>query len=252
MNRPSSSRPPAHIREDLSRTRLHEIFETVGWTVEDLAKDYGEDQLVRIFDNGEPSGLSFFVQVKSATSLDRFRIESGQLISYPFSVKKLRQWSATSLPVALVLWEARIDRLFWGLLDRDRWRGEPGKGTRRVHFDAAQVLDPEATGELRSLVDEESRALEMERAGAAALLGLLSESLGGASIEYEPGGVIIQNLPDGGALMTLFGEMLPILEEAAEVSGLTPEEAMRAALRWAAEPENLPWVLAEARRQRRL
>lgn len=39
-------RPNSHVLEDLSRNRLHNVFEREGWTVEDLRKDYGEDLLI--------------------------------------------------------------------------------------------------------------------------------------------------------------------------------------------------------------
>ena len=64
-------RPRSHHLEDLSRNRVHDAFTAVGWTVEDLRKDYGEDLFVRIFQDGRATLLCFFVQAKATDNLER-------------------------------------------------------------------------------------------------------------------------------------------------------------------------------------
>jgi hypothetical protein len=79
-------RPRSHILEDISRNKLHEAFDSVGWTVEDLREDYGEDLFVRIFADGVATPLSFFVQAKGTDNLSR-HIDS-HTGTVEFSVKR--------------------------------------------------------------------------------------------------------------------------------------------------------------------
>lgn len=72
-------RPRSHEVEDLSRNRLRDAFNGVGWTVEDLRKDYGEDLLVRIFDNGIATPLSFFVQAKGTDVIQNYASATGPI-----------------------------------------------------------------------------------------------------------------------------------------------------------------------------
>lgn len=184
---------------------------------------------MRIFVGGEPSGLAFFVQVKSALSLARFTLRDRETVSFPFSAKKLRQWATTSLPVILVLWDAESDELLWSPLDRDRVR-TVHTATSRVRFDRRRTLDGSALPILKELVESEAAALTNEREAAAALIELLSESKGGVHIDYDAGGVIFEELDDGGALIHFFGEMLPVVEALARETGLPPHDAVLKAL----------------------
>jgi tetratricopeptide (TPR) repeat protein len=80
-----------------------------GWTVENVAHDYGLDLRVEIFDTAcRPTGLFFFVQLKST---DRLPTRTG--ISIRLSHKHLNYWNRLPVPTMVVLWVARFDRLYW-------------------------------------------------------------------------------------------------------------------------------------------
>ena len=70
-------RPRSHRIEDLSRNRLRDAFNSVGWVVEDLRKDYGEDLLVRIFEQGVATPVAFFVQAKATDRIEDYTNADG-------------------------------------------------------------------------------------------------------------------------------------------------------------------------------
>ena len=53
-----------HIFEDRSEAQLKDTFHSIGWIVERLRHDYGEDLFARPFENGNPTGHDFFIQLK--------------------------------------------------------------------------------------------------------------------------------------------------------------------------------------------
>jgi hypothetical protein len=104
-------RPRSHEVEDLSRNRLRDAFNGVGWTVEDLREDYGEDLLVRIFDNGIATPLSF-VQAKG-TDVIRNCVSGTGPIFVPLKRGHVNHWIEFSEPVFVALWDSKADPIYW-------------------------------------------------------------------------------------------------------------------------------------------
>ena len=52
---------PQQQQENISRKQLGEFLETHGFVTGDITPDLGEDILVRIYDKGISTGLSFYV-----------------------------------------------------------------------------------------------------------------------------------------------------------------------------------------------
>src|SRR6202035_439631 len=102
-------RPRQHLLEDLARARLRRDFSSIGWTVEDLASDYGEDLLVRIFETGSATPWSFFVQSKATDHLDRLRMSDGQHLAVRLPSKHLQHWLLFWEPVVLTVYDATHD-----------------------------------------------------------------------------------------------------------------------------------------------
>jgi hypothetical protein len=105
-------RPRSHHLEDLSRKRLHDAFGAVGWTVEDLRKDYGEDLFVRIFQDGRATPLCFFVQAKATDNLER-HLAKGERLTFPVERRHVDHWQQFWEPVILSLWDSKDDRTYW-------------------------------------------------------------------------------------------------------------------------------------------
>src|SRR5690348_1722059 len=106
-------RPRSHQLEDISRNRLHQIFEEAGWTVEDIAKDYGEDIFVRIFDKGKSTPFSFFVQAKATDNLAKHLVRETRDIYYRVDAEHLVHWGTFREPVILTLYDAKSDTTHW-------------------------------------------------------------------------------------------------------------------------------------------
>jgi hypothetical protein len=47
-----AKRPRSHVIEDLAAAKISAEFSKLGWTVEPIRQDYGEDFVVTIFENG--------------------------------------------------------------------------------------------------------------------------------------------------------------------------------------------------------
>jgi hypothetical protein len=77
------NRPRQDVLEDLATSALEHLFAEAGWTAEKLAKDCGEDMLVRIFDAGKSSPLRFFVQSKATDNIARYLTRNRRTIAYP-------------------------------------------------------------------------------------------------------------------------------------------------------------------------
>lgn len=99
-------------QEDVSRGQFPARLAAYGWPAEPLRRDLGEDFLVRIYDHGQFSGLSFYAQIKSMTDIAKHRIAGDQL-SYELEVKDLEHWSASANPVIVVIWNTMTERGYW-------------------------------------------------------------------------------------------------------------------------------------------
>lgn len=98
---------PQQIQENISRNGFAELLERHEWVTGDVSPDLGEDFLVRIYDNGVSTGITFYIQLKSTGNIEKLRLKSGE-ISYPFEVPDLEHWDAQGVPVLLVIWDISI------------------------------------------------------------------------------------------------------------------------------------------------
>ncbi len=99
-------------QEDVSLHHLQKLFSAYGWPVERMVRDLGEDLFVRIYDNGSPSGLSFFAQAKSTKSLDSRRVRKGS-VTYRLDVQHMIQWGVSYLPVVVIVWGVVSQKGCW-------------------------------------------------------------------------------------------------------------------------------------------
>lgn len=89
------------------------------WNKGSYERDLGEDLIVQIYDDeGHWTSLSFNVQVKSTTGLERL-LKNGKRDTVPCSlpVKDLKHWEGGSPPVVVLLWDV--------LLQEGRWLDVP-------------------------------------------------------------------------------------------------------------------------------
>lgn len=101
-----------HQFEDRSESQLSDAFESVGWVVERLRHDYGEDLYVRPFENGNPTCHDFFIQLKGTDDIEQYRI-SGEWLSRSVELSNLSQWNSYTVPVIFIIWDIKNMVGYW-------------------------------------------------------------------------------------------------------------------------------------------
>ncbi|MFC2023923.1 DUF4365 domain-containing protein [Chloroflexota bacterium] len=212
-------------QEFRSRDQLADRFDEYGWIPGSIARDLGEDFLVRIYDEGVSSGLSFFVQLKSTEDLNQLMLASGD-ISYPLEVKDLLHWEVSAVPVFVVVWDVNSRRGCWvGVPDaiRDLDRRRPNwrrQRTARVRMPHANSTDDNGLCRLRQIVADyyypviaRDKALEIHTRflfpatpeGRAANIALQHHFATGAPVEID--GQFIRELRFPEWWSRLYGEI---------------------------------------------
>ena len=107
------NRPRSHILEDQARAQLIKLFSNAGWSVERLSEDYGEDFLVRIFDNEQSTPWNFFVQSKATDNISKFKLRRHSAFSYPFKTDHLCHWRSFSEPVLVTITDVKTGNVYW-------------------------------------------------------------------------------------------------------------------------------------------
>lgn len=103
-----AKRSKTHILEDKSRIKFNEILPEY-WVCRDKDKDYGIDCEVEIFDdNGNSTGLVFWVQLKATESKKQYDIKN-----IHFDVDKIEQFISYALPVMIVRYSTNDDILYY-------------------------------------------------------------------------------------------------------------------------------------------
>lgn len=229
-------RPREHIIEDLARMQLHQTFAKVGWASEDLDKDYGEDILVRIFEDGTATPWSFFVQSKGTDNLERYLSKDQKNIFFPIKSTHIEHWSRFWEPVVLAIYDARTETTYWEVIQtyleevKDSKHSKPRKSIS-IHVPTDNLLDVEGLQRIRNRTKNRFQRFEAQKEGAEILIDELSEKWG-VDIEYDPEfGILMlpkgefHQGPTGGHTVIAFGKFASQLERIQEKHGIDPESA---------------------------
>lgn len=123
---PPTVRPRQHVLEDLSERAFTNIT-PAEWVARPVAKDYGIDFEVEIFDqSGRRTGLTYKVQLKSTDATSGGR---------SVKVSDLEYWNSLDVPVLLVLHRAGSNETFsaWAHA-HNPWPPVEDQATTTVHF----------------------------------------------------------------------------------------------------------------------
>jgi len=101
-------RTRAHILEEESRQAFKATIPSE-WVVRPQIPDYGLDEQVQIFKNGQLTNFYFFVQIKGSDGIPATQNSP----SYSFKTERLLQYIENPLPVLLVLYDSEGERLFY-------------------------------------------------------------------------------------------------------------------------------------------
>lgn len=160
------SQPPSkveqHIIEQRSEDQLREAIHDLVWEVDHFGRDYGEDLFVRIFENGNPTGHVFYIQLKGSKKIDNYLLKSG-MFSYAFSSKKLNQWRKYPVPVIIMLWDIEKRKGYWEhvqpliisiLKKKPDWLNNP-KSERKIRISNDQIFSSMEYTKLKKVIDSE-------------------------------------------------------------------------------------------------
>lgn len=100
-------------QENRSRRQFAERLDEIGWIPSSLETDMGEDLYVRIYDGGQSTGLSFYVQLKSTADSAKLTRKRAPALSYELEVKDLLHWEVSTTLVVLVLWDVDKRAGWW-------------------------------------------------------------------------------------------------------------------------------------------
>jgi hypothetical protein len=234
-------RPRSHELEDLSRNCLHEVFTRRGWTVENLAKDYGEDLLIRIFSKGSTTPLSFFVQAKATDKIDKFLNKTETFLVYPVRHDHLKHWGDFWQPVILTVWDSKSNITYWECiqtfcettLKRDRIKHSKSIGIR---IPVDNKLNQEGLARIEARTRARFKRFARERDGAEELMRILKDEFG-LEVEYDPQfgflsipeGRFVPD-PSGQAQWFFFGRAAAQIKRLQERMGKTSDEIVRGSL----------------------
>jgi hypothetical protein len=237
-SKPMPKRPRQHVIEDLARVDLHYSFSNVGWTVENLDKDYGEDLFVRIFEDGKATPWSFFVQSKATDKLNQLLTKNGQNVAFSITSGHAQHWERFGgEPVVLAIYDTKAKKTYWEVIQSDLEStqelsvGRPRKFLT-VHVPTDNLLDEEGLRRLRNRTKRRFERFEAQREGVQVLIDELRQKWG-VTIEYEPEFGLLM-LPkgkfkaeeSGGHTLTAFGCFAAHLQQIEEKYGITPQRTI--------------------------
>ncbi len=148
---------PQQKQENVSRKQFGDFLEPHEWITADVHPDLGEDFLVRIYENGVSTGLSFYVQLKSTADIQDYCLESGE-IGYSFEVADLEHWATQVTTVVITIWDVSQKQGWWRWIDdiigsldehKPNWRTQKSV---RVHFPFEHVLNEGRLEQLRQVM----------------------------------------------------------------------------------------------------
>ena len=154
-----------HLIEAKSREQFKLALLEFEWISQEISPDYGEDLQVRIFENGNPTGNDFLVQLKGTDDCEKYRLKSTKDFSYPIDLANLIQWRGYNVPVILVLWDIKTKIGYWactktyinGELDKNPdWLenlSNAKEPTRKVHIPGGQIISCDEIDSLKLTIN---------------------------------------------------------------------------------------------------
>lgn len=153
-----------HIIADLSVNHVERHALLCGFSVERVRHDYGIDLYVFTYNReGETENGCLQLQLKAT---DRLKLRSaGQLIAVPIAGADLRAWLGESMPVMLIVYDAKEEAAYW-LYVQAYFESQPdfdlaklGKEVT-VHIARSNIVDQAA---MRRFAEFRDRILEQTK-----------------------------------------------------------------------------------------
>jgi len=234
-------RPRKHVIEDIARARLHRDFSNIGWTVEDLDRDYGEDLLVWIFERENATPWSFYVQSKATDRIDTLLMKDGRNVAFSITSQHAQHWERFWEPVVLAIYDSKSDVTYWEIIQSylESTRGlcvdDPRK-TVTIHVPTDNLLDEEGLLRLRNITKSRFERFEAQKEGAQVLIEELRRQWK-VDIEYDPEWGYLE-LPkgkfltdkSGNSTITAFGRFASQFQRMEKKHGINPKLAFEGSI----------------------
>jgi hypothetical protein len=148
-------------QEKKSRLQLEECLTDIGWHLASPNPDLGEDFIVEIYHEGQNTGVTFYIQEKSVTNLEKRKTKDDRLV-YTLKVKDLKHWGKFTLPVAIVVWDVNLREGKWGLakdlisyLDQNNPKWRKNKEDVQVYLPWKNRTDNEGLKRLKAEIGKQ-------------------------------------------------------------------------------------------------
>jgi Domain of unknown function (DUF4365) len=214
-------RPISHRLETKARDQLKKIFHDIGWTCEDLHQDYGEDLLVRIFKDERATPLSFFVQSKGTSDIEKLRKNEFCFRCDNITCEHIRHWSSFREPVFLTIYDEKTELTYWEHIQyfttsdmgKKRLNQNTKKSRTSVDIPMGNLLCKEGIDRIHNLTQNQYRMLSSAQHGAEILIELLEEHAGIIVDDYSIGDESIHYKKEGeeATRIIVFGKMSELL-----------------------------------------
>ncbi len=165
-----------HDFEEISEAQFSLLIkEVLRWTVDRFGRDYGEDLFIRIFDEGNPTGHDFYVQLKGTDNIRQYELKGSPSFSYSVDLSCLKQWCRFQWPVVFVLWDISQRNGYWlhvqpyideKLDTTPNWLNNTNNAKdpkRRIHILKSNKLSDQTLDLLREMVDAEYERTKIGR-----------------------------------------------------------------------------------------
>jgi len=144
-------------QENISRKQIGEFFESHSFITGDIFPDLGEDILVRIYEKGSSTGLSFYLQLKSTDNINKHTLRTGD-ISYQLETKDIEHWSAQTPTVIIGVWDVNLEQGWWigineviKFLEKEKPKWKENE-TVNIHIPLKNCFDEEGLLSIRYLL----------------------------------------------------------------------------------------------------
>ncbi len=234
-------RPRKHVIEDIARARLYRDFSNIGWTVENLDRDYGEDLLVRIFERENATPWSFYVQSKATDHIDTLLMKDGRNVAFTITSQHAQHWERFWEPVVLAIYDSKNDVTYWEIIQsylestRGLWVDDPRK-TITIHVPTDNLLDDEGLLRLKNITKSRFNRFEAQKEGAQVLIEELQRQWK-VGIEYDselgylelPKGKFLRD-KSGNITITAFGRLASTFQRIEEKHGFNPQQSFEGSI----------------------
>jgi len=229
-------RTRSHVLEDHSRNRLREVFVQEGWTVEDLDKDYGEDMFVRIFEGGNTTPFSFFVQAKATDNLQKYRRRHPEDLAFRVERGHVRHWMLFAEPVFLTIFDAASNKTYWVCVQdalhdaKSPNAGSIKKKTVLVTIPLRNLLNEDGVTRMKGITKLRFGRLDRRHEAIDLLLDIVKSKGIHVTIFDPDGGLLSIKNDDGGSEDFYFGDLRELITELQGKLNLSTDELLRRAL----------------------